>query len=482
MFLAIVGCGDDGGSVSPDAAPPIDAGAPSLQVELARVPAIGADPIEVTAIVHRGAVPADDAAVEIEAAGGQVGPVTALGQGRYRATITPAQPSGELPITVRALGLSVERTAIVMAVIDDGWGQAEAVPGLVNTLAYEDSAEVSPDGEWLLVSDTSPIDLICCVLGCGPDGAPASDPAGAACNHVLGPYGAPERPGFPGADRIVSPTEIHDELPRVGLDLPDGVDFQVALPPVAAYGFHRQPDGSFAEPFSIAFDADGLPGLYGLTFASPIVGGEATLLFALDTLDQSATSPGVDLYTDPVVLGRPHNLGTYSVGPGGQVMVDRYPARVALTSYRGVQGNPGLLPDGVIYDSENAQDDLFFAAGDLRSGAPLAAPVQVALSRAGRGERMPHFHDGRLYFSVDAADVRSSARTPGGDPAAAATWSAERIELGSEAGATRVGAVVAVGEPSIEVRDGVESLYFVYASKTATGLDLDVGRVRRRLP
>lgn len=105
--------------------------------------------------------------------------------------------------------------------------------------------------------------------------------------------------------------------------------------------------------------------------------------------------------------------------------------------------------------------------------------MKVALSRADRNETMPFVHGDRLYFSAGNAELRSSVRAVGGDPALAATWPAERVELAAEPGAVRIGAVVAVGEPSIETRDGVESLYFVYVVKTATGLDLGVARVRR---
>jgi hypothetical protein len=134
----------------------------------------------------------------------------------------------------------------------------------------------------------------------------------------------------------------------------------------------------------------------------------------------------------------------------------------------------------VWFDSEGGADDLFFAAGNPLGTSPLAAPVKVALSRPDRKETMPYVHGNRLYFSADNAALHSSARAPGGDPAAAATWSAERVELAVEAGATRVGAVVGIGEPSIETRGGVESLYFVYVVKTATGLDLGVARVPAR--
>jgi hypothetical protein len=46
---------------------------------------------------------------------------------------------------------TVSRTALVLRDVGPAWGQPEAAPGLVNTPAYEDSSEVSPDGEWLVI-------------------------------------------------------------------------------------------------------------------------------------------------------------------------------------------------------------------------------------------------------------------------------------------------------------------------------------------
>jgi hypothetical protein len=488
VAFLLVACGgkpaalpDAGADAAP---PPIDAALPTqLDLSFSRDPAAGG-PFEIDLAVTRGGVAVSGVGVIVTSPDAAIGPAREVAAGHYRADVTPRQPSGLVRVHATALGGDVDRTAVLLPHIDPAWGQPELVPGLVNTPGYEDSAEVSPDGEWLIVSDYSPVDLICCLLATctAPPGTP-SDPAAPACNVSLGPYAAPARPRLPGAERILSPTVIHDTLPPLGIDLPLGTDFARALPPLAGYGFHRQPDGSFAEPFVIAFAADGATVTpFGITFARPIAGDQATVLFAYDDLRNSggAYGPrtGNDLYHDTLTLGRDNNLGTYSIDAKGIPVTDRFPTLVPLPDRAGPQGNPSVSSDGVWFDTEQGAEDLFFAAGDPLGTAPLAAPVKVALSRADRVETQPYVHGDLLYFAADQREIRTSRRAPGGAPDAAATWSAERVELGFDPGAPAVGAVAAIGEPSIELRGGVETLYFVVAIKTATGLDLGVARVR----
>ncbi len=474
-------CG--GGDATPDARVPDVSENPALALSLTRVEADGPDPIDVDVAVTRGGAPALGEVVTITSDDGAVGPISEAGGGHYRARVTPAQTSGNVRLHASAAGVTLDRTAIVLPLLDATWGQAEQVPGLVNTPGYEDSAEISPDGEWLLVSDYSPVDMICCIYGmCGSPTYRSLDPAAPACNNSLGPASAPARPRLPGAERIISPTEIHDDLPSLGIVTPPGTDFVRALPPLIGYGFHRQPDGSFAEPFTIGFAVDGATSSpFGYTFVHPPGGTQATLLFAYTDLrninGDYGPDTGNDLYHQEITLGQDVNFGTFSLDDKKPV-TDRFPALVPIADRGGPQGNPAASSDGVWFDTESGAEDLFFAAGDPLGSAPLAAPVKVALSRADRNETMPYVHADRLYFSANNAELRSSARGAGGDPARAETWSAERVELAAEPGSPRVGAVVAVGEPSIETRDGVEALYFVYVVKTATGLDVGVGRVR----
>lgn len=457
-----------------------------LSVAYDRVVAEGLQLISVTATLTSNGAPVTGAAVTVTTVDGVYSAVTELGAGRYLAFVLPYAPSGHVRLVTSGGGKVLPHTALMLPQLAETWGLAEPVPGLVNTPGYEDSAEVSPDGEWLLVSDYSPVDLVCCLIGtCGATPAPRLDPAGAHCNTSLGPTTGSARPRLPGLSRVISPTVIHDEAPSIGYDMPDGVDLPVALPPLTGYGFRRQADGSFRQPFLLGFKVDGVSTPFGYTFAGPVVGSSATLVFAYDDLrnvrGDYEPSTGVDVFRDPVTLGVDHNFGTFSVDAQGRPVTDRFPTAIPLPDRAGQQGNPAVSSDGLWFDTENEAEDLFFAAGNPLGSATLAAPVKVALSQSVRHETQPYLHQGRLYFAADQAAILSSARAPGGNPALATTWGAERLELAAEV-STRVGAVIAIGEPSLSVRGGVSSLYFIYALKTATGLDLNVGRVAARTP
>ncbi len=455
----------------------------ALAVTLDRREAEGPDAIVVDVTVTIDGAVAPGQLVALTAEGGVAGAMTDLGAGSYRGEVAPDQPSGEVHVRVVALGEQVERTAVVLPEIGAGWGQPERVRGPVNTPGYEDSPEISPDGQWLIVSNYSPVDLVCCLSGC--DGSPPTDPAGSACNTSLGPYAAPERPDLPGAGRIVSSTQIHDELPSLGLDLPDAQDFIVALPPVAAYGFRRQADGSYAEPFVIAFEADGsVVAPFGFTFVAAPQGAAAQVLYALNDLripDEAPESTDNDLWRVDLTLGQRNNLGTFTTPPMGLPQVDVELTPLEVEDRSGPQGNPAVSADGVWWDSEDGAFDLFYAVGSA-SGGGLGPAVTVALSRPDRTEFQPYLFGGRLYFAAEFAEIRSSARAPGGDPGAAATWSEERVELACEAGTTRTGAVFSIGEPSVATIDGAPTLFFLYTNKTATGFDMTVGQVRARIP
>jgi hypothetical protein len=456
----------------------------TLAVSLDRIEALGMNYVAVTATLRRGTVPVTGAPMALSSSDALAGAFVEMAPGVYRAYALPNQTSGEVKLVVTDGTRTVRKVALNLPGIDPRWGMPEPVPGLVNTPGYEDSAEVSPDGEWLLVSDYSPVDMVCCIFGtCGATPTTQVNPAAPQCNTSLGPIAAPARPHLPGLERITSLTSIHDEAPSIGYDLPDGVDLPVALPPISGYGFHRQPDGSFAQPFVIAFAVNGVSTPFGYTFAKPVSGTTATLAFAYEDLRNVRGDYGPatqnDLFHDVIRLGVDNNLGTFSVDASGRPVTDRFPAAVPLPSRAGQQGNPSVSNDGIWFDSEEDRDDLLFAAGDALATAPLASPVTVALSRPDRKETQPYVHANRLYFAADQTTIRSAARAPGGNPALATTWSVERVELSAEA-TTRVGAVIAIGEPSLAVRNGIESLYFIYVVKTAAGLDLNVGRVQAR--
>ncbi|HRC55837.1 MAG TPA: hypothetical protein PKU97_07930 [Kofleriaceae bacterium] len=457
---------------------------PTLLVGFDRVELEGNDIIAVTSKLANGTTPVSGAVVTITTPDGIYSTVTETSPGTYVAYVLPHQPSGHVRVRVAGGGRVVNKTALTLPDLGPHWNQPEPVPGLVNTAGYEDSAEVSPDGEWLLVSDYSPVDMICCIFGtCGATPTTQLNPAAPHCNNSLGPVTGNYRPRMPGANRVISSTVIHDEAPSIGYDMPDGVDLPVALAPLAGYGFRRQADGSFAQPFLITFSANGISTPFGYTFVGSPTGTAATLAFAYDDLRNVRGDYGPstlnDLYHNPVTLGVDNILGTFSVDAQGRPVTDRFPTSVPLPTKAGQQGNPAVSSDGLWFDSENEAEDLFFAAGNAVGTATLATPVKVALSTPARKETQPYVHGGRLYFAADQSTIRSSARAPGGNPALASTWGPERLELAAEP-TTRVGGVIAIGEPSLSVRAGVTTMYFIYVLQTSTGLNLNVGRVNAR--
>lgn len=456
-----------------------------LTPNLDRVAAEGPDPVTVRVEVLYEGEPQTEADVQISTSNGRVGPITHEGDGVYTAQVTHTLVSGLIKLDITALGVTVTRTAIVMPTLAAHWGQPELVEGLVNTPGHEDSVEVSPDGQWLVVSTYSPIDLLCCLFGVPlvcPSG-PTADPASPVCNVSLGAYDEPQRPLMPGAERILSNTQIHDTLPSLGITAADGGDLPFAVPPVGAYGFHRQSDGSFAEPFVIAFDADGMPvAPFGFNFVPGSTGG-ATVLFAWDDVRTDGSDPantGNDLYRMSLGLGSPNILGTFTSSAPGTTQLDTEldPVPLASADLALPSGNPGYASDGVFYDAEDGEHDLYFAAGDALGPAPLAPAVTVDISSPSQGEYQPFVHQDRLFYARDFAELISVRRGTGAvsDPA---TWSDSTVELGVGA-QTSVGSLLTIGEPSIATVGGSEELYFGFGVRKLNGIDQAVGRVKRR--
>jgi hypothetical protein len=130
-----------------------------------RITADGLQLITVTATLTSNGLPVRGAAVTVTTVDGVYSAVTEISPGRYLAYVLPFAPSGHVRLVTSGGGKVVTHTALMLPQLGDRWGLAEPVPGLVNTPGYEDSAEVSPDGEWLLVADYSPVDMICCLYG-----------------------------------------------------------------------------------------------------------------------------------------------------------------------------------------------------------------------------------------------------------------------------------------------------------------------------
>ena len=434
---------------------------------------------EIVATIHAedaSGSPVAGAPVKVTAQDGVAGDVTEASGGDYKVTITPSVPDGEVVIEAVSGGVQAKKTALVLSKVDDGWEQAEALSGVVNTPGWEDGASVSPDGEWLFIGTYVPLDVFSClVFGDGTTTFPA-------CNTTIGPIAAPERPDMLGAERVVSPTKIQHACPDLNFPAGGG-ETPFPVPPVSAYGFHRQKDGSYAEPFVVGYAANGCLGPYGLSFAGPINGTSAAALFAND--DPLTSGPGdtaTDIYYAPITLGQKNILAKYSFDGQKVVVSDDVTVRLPIPDLAGTQGNVNFAGGRLWWDDESmpeAQRDLYVAdvTGTLPT-ATISPAAIVGASRPNSGDIQPALDGDTLYWMGEGA-IFTSDLTSGADPAALDSWTAEKPVVG--AGSSAEGRVLAVGEPTI-AHDGEGTwLYFVYILKTdGGGYNANVGRIRRR--
>ncbi len=471
---ALMGCGggETGTSGETTTTSTTTTGMSTLSLALARGPSG-----EVQATIHvadPAGAPVTGAAPVVAVQGGTAGDVTEKGGGDYAVTVTPSAMDREVEIDAESGGAHATKTAVVLSVVDPGWEQAEAIDGLVNTPGWEDGASVSADGEWLLVGSYVPLDVLTCLA---LEGAVPSSPS---CNQVNGPYSAPERPDMLGAERILSSTKIQQNCPNLGFPAGGG-DAPFAVPPVAAYGFHRQADGSYAEPFVIGFAADGCLGPYGFSFAGPFSGESAAVLFANDDPLPSGGDTANDLYWAPLTLGEKNILATYSYDGTKITVSGELHVRLPLPDLAGTQGNVNLSGGRLWWDDESVPGEerqLYVAGvtGDLPT-ATLAPAQVVGASRAGEEDIQP-FLDGSTLYWMGSGKIATSDLAAGADPSAAASWTAATSILGPAASPDA--GIVAVGEPTV-ARVGAETwLYFVYIKKTAAGYDANVARIRKR--
>lgn len=510
LLLAACGGGSDSGR-TPAGDSPISL---SLTMSLERGTSGGIS-VNVKTIVLSGAagfVP-DAAFLTISADFGTVGTVTTdsltnapANQFGFSAILTPPGTdssgdnwTGEIPITARYgdqpgnnLDESVTRTALVLTNALPGLGQPEAVPGLVNTPGVEDSPQVSPDGQWLIVGTYSPVDLGYCQVN-------GNDPANPACNNNYFDQSGVERPGMFGANRVLDGMTIDHAVPAINYD-PATFPNPVATPPVASYGFRLVNDDSFSDPFVMGIDADGYPwqAPFGFSFDS-IDGTQARVFYSYNRLDDDPESLS-NIYHSDITLGAPNIFGSYQNAilvnfNGQEAVIDSTPICPTVECE---YGNPHITQDRLWFDNERQSGDLFFV-DVTRDGAgfPIgySAAVRIAVSQAARGESMPFMDGDTLYYQCNTNVCRSRLVMPTADPALPSSWLAEETVLvGSSSldwqqNLGRSGRIIATTEPSVAtvtVNNETEKwLYFGYIMQTHYGpgptdfgANWNVGRVR----
>ncbi|MEM6733184.1 MAG: hypothetical protein AAF658_16620, partial [Myxococcota bacterium] len=323
------------------------------------------NPVAVELEVTNNGVPFPGAQIESSAARGMLSEIVDAGSGRYTAELTP-EGTGEHPLTFTVEGTPYTRTPVVFPVVATDWAQPMKVEGLVNTQGYEDGATITPDGEYLFVqygplyfSGIFVFDLDRANGGCGEERLVPDRCEHPWINNTIGPFDAPERPGFFDG-RIGSNGEWLHNANAWNVGVEQAPNFALST---MFYGFRRQPDGSFAEPFYLAFEDlnDGLISPFGLSFVLT-ENNTATLAFALndpedaDQVDfdgngSDDASSLTDIFTIDITLGENVTLGTYArAGSAIAPPVRSTPFPSTLVDFgkegtegiAGTQGNPHL--------------------------------------------------------------------------------------------------------------------------------------------
>lgn len=272
-----------------------------------------------------------------------------------------------------------------------------------------------------------------------------------------------------GAERIAADGTIHNGCPSLGLD-----PAPFSVPPQALFGFRRQVDGSFAEPFAITIDgADGCVSAFGASMLAPN-GSSVPMLFAFDTPTDGDPPVGTesDIFFKDLVLGSPSALGTFS---GGAFAMN---ATLLGFSPAGHQGNPhyfvGPGSTQIWVDDESvAEEDLsvYELTGTFPAG-PWTGPTLLPspFSDPAHDDIQPYFDGDEAIWTRDLSIVSSQ------NPAA---WTPPSIELASLEGASIApGTIIGVGEPTKAVRQGRQVLAFVYVMRGPNGtLDINAGFV-----
>jgi len=494
-------------------AQPIDEQLPaadSISLEFHRISSAGLDPIQVIATISQNGVPSSGLSPSVTLTKGSISSITDNNDGSYTFIITPTE-TGEYPVTVSYANASITRTPLVLMEVHVDWDQPMSVPGYVNTEGYEDGVTITPDGEYLFVQ-TGPqyfsgLFVMLASRANGGCGGALSRLIPDRCNHpwidnTIGPYTAPERPDF--FDGRYSGTTILHNANSWGVGIEDAPNYPIST---MFYGFKRQLDGTFKEPFYVAFNDvnDALIGPFGLSFMMN-GDGTATTLFTFNDptdpdmvdFDNDGMDDGesfFDVYQTTITLGQNNNLGDFVFsGVTGTLPVRGSSFNSTLVNFgktgldgiAGTQGNSHLYAPGGVVKSiwiDDEFDDIgvgdsrdisvhILTSGNLNNGTWIKVTLPSNINGAEPNHEIQPFFDGNgLYFALTIKDVRNheiyySAYSGTHDQAGYsnnANWATPIRILEIDTAVTTLGAIISMGEPTIGVYNGETYLYFVYA-------------------
>lgn len=464
----------------------------ALTLDFERNEVAGLDSFNVSVSLTKNGVAHPGQTLTITVPKGTVSAVTDQGAGFYTFTVTPTA-TGVYPVSVHFKNASVSREALVFSTIDSTLGQPLSVPGDVNSEGYEDGITVSPNGEYLFIQ-YGPLyfsGLLFYNVICPPDasyslynliGCPGNQDSNWVFN-TIGPYNSSIRPDFP----IGSLTS--NTLQHLNIEIP-GVVSKIALFPTVFYGFKRQSDGTFRNPFKVAFnDVKAANGPFGLSFHMT-TSTTAEFAVAWNNYFDDLGDDKPDIYAGTLTLNQNKNLG--DVTYAGEFFQSITPniEPVNFSSHTGVQGNPHLYYDnsGVIKsiwtDDEQVAHDLTvyqITSGVFPDGSWTAVTLPAVINTAAE-ESQPFFSGTKLYLRRGDKIVSHAYLGSGhSDYHLNASWGPEVTLL--SANSLNSNEMITVGEPTLASFNGKIYLYFAYGivrSISASGrrdIDLNAGFV-----
>lgn len=533
LFLFGCSSSDNKSNDKKEPAKPSISETPAITLDFHRIiNASGLDPFQVTInISQQDSAPTVISVSDVYVDRGAISDFTKLSTYQYTFLVTPPdstpEATGEYPVTVSYEGESVTRTPLVLSQVHEDWGQPMSVPGYANTAGYEDGITITPDGEYLFVQ-YGPLYFSGIILSSLPrnvGGCGGLRLTPTRCTHPwidnsIGPLGEPERPGFFTGRFAEDGTQLHNAA-SWGIGNDEAIIF---APTTMFYGFKRQPDGSFKDPFYITYDDlnDGIINPAGLSFmmhekedGKP---QKATIAYFSNDADASGTvdhdnNAGTapvdshhDIYTAEITLGQNNVLGEYRAADiAGQPPVRVSPFAPKMLNFNktgikgisGTQGNPHIYHESgavksiwtddefdEVGSSDPAKADLDNDKGDisvyvLRSGIfpdgtwdKVTLPVAVE-NNDGSHEIQPFFTGSRLFFTQSSSAKNPevfysdflandlAAKNSATELAKAENWSSPSKVLGINV-SNALHTVTAIGEPTIANYKGEEYLYFVY--------------------
>ena len=486
VHVVLLGAHNDQAKITPSSMV-YDSGI-EIHLQFERIPTEGLDPFRVIAKVSFNQIPITQASLTATLSRGIRSSILNRHNGTYEFSVTP-DITGEYEVSVTFRSITVTRTILVLQDIHSDWNQPQSVSGYVNTEGYEDGVTISPDGQYLFVH-TGPYRWSGILVygwsreegGCGNHRLEPTECTHPWVNEIIGSITAPERPGFY-SNRFSGSMQRHNaESWGIG----DGGTPNYAMTTMF-YGFKRQEDGSFKEPFFMAFDdlEDGLIGPFGLTFM-PNEDGSHTTLFSLK--DSFTTDLSFDLYVFNAVFGENNNFGTYEFTRVGNPprRSDYFPSTfLDLGDNSGTQGNPFLYYNGQEVESIWTDDEYDHDADThkisvyvLESGTfpatstweKVVLPSQV--NQPGTEAIQPTLFASKLFFTqnTNIAISHFTGQQHAADLSNNALWSLPEVILQKDTTPeffsidhTDIGKILAIGEPTVALINGLETLYFVYA-------------------